>query len=93
MSVASPLGREAGAFLLAVSAGSLGGLFTGQLLARWLDLRSAGTIALAVGTTLTGAAHARLVHHQSVRSLLPRVLVAVPLAYGVMYSVHLLAAP
>jgi hypothetical protein len=86
-------GRELGTFVTAVFIGSLGGLIAGRGLAPWLDAASAGTLALAVGTTLTGAAHAGLVHGQSIRSLLPRVLVAAPLAYLVMQSVHRLAAP
>jgi hypothetical protein len=86
-------GRELGSFVVAVSTGSLGGLLAGRMLAGWLDAGSVGAMALAVGTTLTGAAHAGLVHGQSVRALVPRVVVAAPLAYLVMQGVHRLAGP
>ena len=86
-------GRELGSFVAAVFVGSVGGLLAGRMLEGWLDALSAGAVALAVGTTLTGAAHASLVHGQSVRALLPRVLVAAPLAYLVMQGVHRLALP
>lgn len=87
------LGSELLAFVVAVFVGSLGGLATGQLLSGWAGATAAGAAALAAGTTLTGAAHARLVHGQSLRALIPRVVVAAPLAYIVMYGVHRLAAP
>lgn len=88
-----PPGRELGSFVAAVFTGSLGGLFAGRILGGWLDAGSAGAMALAVGTTLTGAAHAGLVHGQSIRALVPRVVVAAPLAYLVMQFVHRLAGP
>jgi hypothetical protein len=83
-----PLAREAGGFLTAVFVGSLGGLLAGQLLTRWADPATAGNLALALGTTLTAATHARLVHGLHGRALLPRVLLAAPLAYAVMHVVH-----
>ena len=83
--------RELGSFVAAVLAGSLGGLPAGRMLAGRLDAGSVGAVALAVGTTLTGAAHAGLVHGQSVRALVPRIVVAAPLAYLVMQAVHRLA--
>jgi hypothetical protein len=65
-------GRELASLVAAVFTGSLGGLFAGRMLAGWLDAGSVGAMALAVGTTLTGAAHAGLVHGQSVRALVPQ---------------------
>jgi len=83
-----PLTRELGGFLAAVFVGSLGGLLAGQLLAGWMGPGGSGSLAIALGTTLTAATHARLIHGLRYRSLLPRVLLAVPLAYVVMRGVH-----
>ena len=82
------LGRELAGFAAAVFVGSLGGLIAAAELGRWLQTVATGNLALAIGTTLTGAAHARLVHGQSMRSLAPRVVLALPIAYGVMHEVH-----
>lgn len=84
--------RELTSFIAAVFIGSLAGLISGHLL-RSVGPAAATNVALAVGTTLTGATHARLIHGQSIPSLVPRVLVAAPLAYGVMLGVHRLLAP
>jgi ABC-type uncharacterized transport system permease subunit len=89
-SVRATLTRELTVFLAAVCAGSVAGVAAGPLLGRWTDGRSAGLLTLALGTTLTGATHARLAHGQPVRALVPRVVVAVPLAYAVMAAVHAL---
>jgi hypothetical protein len=86
-------GSELVAFLVAVMVGSVGGLIAGRLLASAMPGAAEGTSALAVGTTLTGAAHARLVHGRSIPSLAPRVVVAAPLAYLVMHGVHRLLQP
>jgi hypothetical protein len=83
-----PLARELGGFLAAVFVGSLGGLLAGQLLAAWMGVSAAGTLAIAAGTTLTAATHARLTHGLGIRALLPRVMMAGPLAYLVMRGVH-----
>jgi hypothetical protein len=86
--IARPLIRELGVFLVAVFIGSLSGLVTGELLTRWAAAVTASNAALAVATTCTGATHARLAHQQPVRALLPRIVIAAPLAYGVMRLVH-----
>ena len=85
---AAAVRRELACFLAAVFVGSVGGMAAGMLLAPLMadDLR--GSLGLAVGTTLTGAAHARLVHAQPVRVLVPRVVVAVPLASAIIFGVH-----
>lgn len=80
--------RELGAFLTAVLVGSLSGLTVQMLLGGWLGTPTAGSVAIAVGTTFTGATHARLVHGQPVMRLLPRIAVAAPLAYVVMQAIH-----
>lgn len=80
--------RELGLFVLAVTLGSLSGLATNLLLARWVTAAVAGNAALAVATTCTGAAHSHFVHRQSLIQLLPKVGVGAPLAYGVMQVVH-----
>ena len=83
-----PAGRELATFVAAVFVGSLGGLLADRLVGRWMDAPSSATMALALGTTLTGAAHAVLAHGQPLRALVPRVCVAAPLAYLVMQWVH-----
>lgn len=85
--------RELASFIAAVFIGSVGGLISGRLLLPSVGPAAAGNVALAVGTTLTGATHARLIHGQSLPSLVPRILVAAPLAYGVMLGVHRLLVP
>jgi putative effector of murein hydrolase len=87
-----PLARELAVFVVAVFVGSLSGILTGELVARWAAATTATNAALAVATTCTGATHARLAHRQPLRSLLPRIAVAAPLAYGVMRLVHVLLA-
>jgi hypothetical protein len=87
-----PLARELAVFVAAVFVGSLSGLVMAELLGRWTVASTATNVALAVATTCTGATHSRLAHRQPLRSLLPRVAVALPLAYGVMRMVHLLLA-
>ena len=77
-------------FLVAVLVGSVSGVLARELLLRWLSAASAANAALALATTCTGATHARLAHGQPVRVLGPKVVVAAPLAYGVMRLVHLL---
>jgi hypothetical protein len=85
-----PLFQELGTFLLAVLIGSLAGVAATMLLGRWLSAASAGTGAIAVATTCTGAAHSHLVHKQPWARLVPKVGVGAPLAYGVMRVVHAL---
>jgi hypothetical protein len=82
------LTRELAGFLAAVFVGSLGGLLTARLLAGPMGTTEAGTLAIAAGTTLTAATHARLIHGLPYRALVPRVLLAAPLAYLVMRGVH-----
>jgi hypothetical protein len=86
-----PLARELGGFLAAVTVGSLAGLLAGQLLGPRLGAEAASNMAIAVGTTLTAATHARVIHGLGLRALVPRVLMAAPLAYLVMRGVHALA--
>ena len=83
-----PLLQELGLFLLAVVLGSLSGLATNMLVGRWLPVATAGSVALAVATTCTGAAHSHFVHRQAWMRLLPKVAVGAPLAYGIMRVVH-----
>ncbi len=47
---------------------------------------------LAVAATLAPATHARFIHGQPLKTLAPRVIVAVPLAYLVMRAVHAVIA-
>lgn len=82
--------RELSVFLLAIIVGSLSGMVTTMLLQHTVSPATAATAAVAVATTCTGATHARLVHGQSWRRLGPRIVVAAPLAYGVMRLVHAL---
>ena len=83
-----PLVRELSVFLVAVIIGSLSGVATVALLARWVVAPVANNGAIAIATTVTGAAHSHFVHKQSWMRLLPKVGVGAPLAYGVMRVVH-----
>jgi hypothetical protein len=78
---ARPLEHELITFLLAVLIGSLVGLGSGALLGQ--------SIGLALGTTATAATHARLVHGQPLRVLLPKIALAAPLTYLAMRGIHL----
>jgi hypothetical protein len=80
--------QELAVFVLAVIVGSLCGLATNELAGRWFSGAVAGNAALAVATTCTGAAHAHFVHKQPWLSLLPKVGLGAPIAYGVMRVVH-----
>jgi hypothetical protein len=71
--------------------GSVTGILSQQILSRFVSPAVAGNMSLAVATTGTAAAHARLVHRRPSSDLLPTVLVGAPVAYGVMRAVHLLA--
>ncbi|HEV2750619.1 MAG TPA: hypothetical protein VGV12_08865 [Gemmatimonadales bacterium] len=81
---------ELSVFLLAVIVGSLSGIATTMVLEPWVAAGTAGTAAVAVATTCTGATHARLAHGQPWMRLLPKIGVGAPLAFGVMRLVHLL---
>lgn len=83
-----PFFQELGVFLLAVIVGSLSGVATTMLLARWVAAPLAQNAAIAMATTFTGAAHSHFVHQQSWMRLLPKIGVGAPLAYGVMRVVH-----
>jgi hypothetical protein len=80
--------QELAVFVLAVIVGSLFGLATNELAGRWVSGAVASNAALAVATTCTGAAHAHFVHRQQWLSLLPKVGLGAPIAYGVMRVVH-----
>jgi len=80
--------QELAVFVLAVIVGSLCGLATNELAGRWVSGAVAGNAALAVATTCTGAAHAHFVHKQPWLSLVPKVGLGAPIAYGVMRVVH-----
>jgi len=80
--------QELAVFVLAVIVGSLCGLATNELAGRWVSGAVAGNAALAVATACTGAAHAHFVHKQPWLSLLPKVGLGAPIAYGVMRVVH-----
>ncbi len=82
--------REEVLFVAAVVVGSVAGLVAAQLLRHWVSAATAGNVALALATTVTGATHARLVHRHSIGSLLPSVAVGAPLAYVVMRVIHAL---
>ena len=85
---AHPLFQELTVFVLAVIVGSLCGLATSEVAGRWVSGAVAGNAALAVATTCTGAAHAHFVHKQPWLSLLPKVGLGAPIAYGIMRVVH-----
>jgi hypothetical protein len=84
--------HELALFLAAVLTGSLIGLATAAVLARWAAAPTANNVALAVATTCTAATHARVAHTVSLRALLPRILVAAPCAYGAMRLAHVILA-
>jgi len=86
----SVFAREEALFVLAVLGGSVAGLAAGQILVRWMSGATAGNVALAVATTVTGATHARLVHRRTLGSLVPSVAVGAPLAYVIMRAIHAL---
>ena len=90
MKPGSVFAREEALFVLAVLVGSVAGLAAGQILVRWMSGATAGNLALAVATTVTGATHARLVHRRPLGSLLPSVAVGAPLAYVIMRAIHAL---
>ncbi len=54
---------------------------------------TARNIALAVATTVTGSAHARLVHRQPLAMVVPTAAASVPVVYLAMHLVHVLVAP
>jgi hypothetical protein len=85
-----PFARDETLFVCAVLVGTAGAIVSRQLLLPLVGAVSAGNAALAVATTLTGAAHARLVHRKSFRALMPQVLASAPLAYAAMRAVHTL---
>ncbi len=82
--------REEVLFVAAVVVGSVAGLVAGQLLRHSVSAATAGNVALALATTVTGATHARLVHRRAIGSLVPSVAVGAPLAYVVMRVIHAL---
>ncbi len=82
--------RDEVLFVCSVLVGSVTGLVVRLLLADAAGGARAESIALAVATTFTGATHARLVHRRRLGSLVPVVVVGVPLAYAVMRGIHAL---
>jgi len=86
------LRREAFVFLVAVLVGSIAGVAVSVILHHWFSTATANNAGLAVAATLAPATHARFIHRQSLKTLAPRVLVAVPLAYLVMRAVHAVIA-
>lgn len=84
------LARDEACFVASVLIGTIGGIVAARVSAHLISPVVAGNVALAMATTLTGATHARLVHHRSIRSLLPSVAVGAPLAYLVMHGIHAL---
>ena len=77
-------------FACAVLVGTSGGILSRQFVLTWLGSAAAANAALAVGTTLTGATHARLVHRKPFGDLVPQILVGAPVAYGAMRAIHAL---
>ena len=57
----SVFASEEALFVAAVLVGSATGLVAGQFLPHWVSGATAGNIALALATTVTGATHSRLV--------------------------------
>jgi hypothetical protein len=86
----STFARELQVFVRAVLVGTTAGIVCREGALRWVGDATAANIALAVATTVTGATHARLVHRQSVRDLVPQVLCGAPAAYGTMRVIHAL---
>ncbi len=82
--------RNLGFLTAAVVVGGVGSALALPLLLDWFQADTARNLALALATTLTAATHARLVHGQPFRSLLPTLAVSAPLVYLAMRAVHLL---
>jgi hypothetical protein len=80
--------RDLAVFVCAVLVGTAGGALTLQAVTPWLGASVALNASLAVATTLTGAAHTRLVHRKPLLALVPHIATGIPLAYGAMRAVH-----
>jgi hypothetical protein len=88
-----PLARDLVVLVIAVVIGGLAGALAQAVADRWSSAETARNIALATATTLTGASHARLVHRQSLKMVVPGAAVSMPVVYVAMRIVHLLVAP
>lgn len=88
MTTSRPLLHEISFFAVAVCIGSLAGLVVSVVLERWFAASTSANAALAVATTCAAATHARIVHAQNLKVLLPKVVVGAPVAYAVMRLVH-----
>lgn len=84
--------RELLVLVIAVVIGGISGALAGSYAARWTSLDTARNVALAMATTVTGAVHARLIHRQPLRMVVPGVAVSAPIVYLAMRVVHLLVA-
>jgi hypothetical protein len=76
-------------FLTAVVVGGVTGATAQSLLGVWADPQTATDITLALGTTITGAAHARLAHREPLGPLAIGVLIGLPTVYIAMRALHL----
>lgn len=85
---AQPFVRELSFFVCAVLVGTISGIASQQLLAMIVDHQVAARASLAVATTCTGAAHARLVHRKPIRELVGGVVAGAPVAYIAMHAIH-----
>jgi hypothetical protein len=88
-----PLARDLVVLVVAVVIGGLAGALANALAYRWTSAETGRNIALAAATTITGATHARLVHRQSLKMVVPGAAVSLPVVYVAMRIVHLLVAP
>ena len=82
--------RELLFFVCAVLVGTISGIVSQQFLVTIADRQVAAHASLAVATTCTGAAHARLVHRKPIRELVGGIAAGAPIAYAAMRAIHFL---
>lgn len=88
--VPAAFARDLFLFVCAVTVGTIAGVSSQQLLLHFAAPHLAANVSLALATTCTGAAHGRLVHRRSIRSVLPGIVTGAPVAYGAMRAIHFL---
>jgi hypothetical protein len=73
-----------------VTVGAVSAVGSQQLLLHVASPRLAYNVSLALATSCSSAAHARLVHRRPIRSVLPGIAAGAPVAYAAMRMVHFL---
>jgi hypothetical protein len=84
----APFARDLFLFVCAVLVGTSAAIGSQFLISLLASPPVAANASLAIGTTCSGAAHARLVHRTPMSDLLPAIVAGAPAAYGVMRALH-----